>query len=146
VTDGIDVGALTNDEAAAYHESLTEEIRRHEQAATHLKATREAVRNVLFQRLGPGEVAVSHHNGRVCVKKLAPETSATVNREAVDDYAAILPEELQPRREMKYPTVTAIRQAIKDRRLPRDRGRDLLIEGERVYALRWQKVGDPVEV
>lgn len=137
---GSEYDKRTTEELAGDYERLQEERREATRRAEWLGREAVLVEALLMSRLGDGEAVVSPHSGRVCFKAEGSLGAARVNKDAVDEYAALLPDELQPRSETRYPSVTAIRQAIKDRRITRDRGAELLIEGQPGSVLRWRTI------
>ncbi len=134
--------ALTNEQLAGEYERLKDEQRRVKQKAAALHTEAILVEAVLMRRLGDGEAVVSDHSGRVCFKAEGPMGTAGVNKAAIDEYAADLPDDLQPRQETRYPGVTQIRQAGKDGRLPNGiRVDDLLVPAPAGSVLRWRTIG-----
>ena len=135
-----DYASFTTEELAAEFEALKDEQRGHRRAIDRIAAEVVLVEALLMQRLGDGEAVVSPYSGRVCFKGEGTAGAAQVNRDALDEMANDLPAELWPRSELKYPGVTAIRQALKDRRITRDVHDHLLIEGEPVSVIRWRTI------
>jgi hypothetical protein len=139
VTDHPDYATRTKEELAWYYEALKEEQRRLRQRADHMGADAVLVEALLMRRLTDGEAVVSPYSGRVCFKAEGAMGSAGVNKDAIDEVAEYLPPDLQPRSEVRYPGVTAIRQAAKDGRLPDGVRLDsLLIPAPPGSVLRWR--------
>jgi hypothetical protein len=138
VTD-TDYSTRTTEELAGDYEALKEEQRRLRQRADHMGAEAVLVEALLMRRLTDGEAVVSPYSGRVCFKAEGAMGSAGVNKDAIDEVAEYLPHDLQPRSEVRYPGVTAIRQAAKDGRLPDGVRLDsLLIPAPPGSVLRWR--------
>jgi hypothetical protein len=138
VTD-TDYSTRTTEELAGDYEALKEEQRRLRQRADHMGAEAVLVEALLMRRLTDGEAVVSPYSGRVCFKSEGAMGSAGVNKDAIDEVAEYLPDDLQPRSEVRYPGVTAIRQAAKDGRLPDGVRLDsLIIRAPAGSVLRWR--------
>jgi hypothetical protein len=138
VTD-TDYSTRTTEELAGDYEALKEEQRRLRQRADHMGAEAVLVEALLMRRLSDGEAVVSPYSGRVCFKAEGAMGSAGVNKDAIDEVAGYLPPDLQPRSEVRYPGVTAIRQAAKDGRLPDGVRLDsLIIRAPAGSVLRWR--------
>jgi hypothetical protein len=134
-----DYATRTNEELAGDYEAIKEERRRLKMRGEHLGAEELLIYAILIKRLEDGEAVVSPYSGRVCFKAEGAMGSAGVNKDAIDEVAGYLPPDLQPRSEVRYPGVTAIRQAAKDGRLPDGVRLDsLLIPAPPGSVLRWR--------
>jgi hypothetical protein len=134
-----DYATRTTEELAGDYEALKEERRRLKQRRDNLGAEELLVYAILIQRLEDGEAVISPYSGRACFKAAGDIGNAAVNRDAIDELATLLPDDLQPRSETRYPTVTAIRQAAKDGRLPSSvRVDELLVRGPAGSVIRFR--------
>lgn len=99
----------------------------------------DSLERVLFGKLGPGEVAVAHSTGRVCVwaGDLA-DGQAKVRTDRIDALADRLPEGLRPKQVTVYPGVGAIRDAKDELKAAGLRVSDLVQEASRTPGLRWR--------
>jgi hypothetical protein len=139
VTESGHYEGFTDEELAGEYEALRDEQRRLKREAARVASQSVLVEALLMRRLGDGEAVVSPHSGRVCFKAEGPLGNAGVNKAAIDEHHDFLPVELLPKTEVRYPGVTAIRQAAKDGRLPDGmRADDLLIPAPPGSVLRWR--------
>ncbi len=132
----------TPDEIAAELEALEAVTEGHKTAADRARAARGVLAHRLEATLREtGEVATAP-SGRVAFSGLVAEGRATVKLEEALELADDLPDDLRPRQEHRLPTVTALRAALKAKRIDRATYRRLVSVPRRVHGLRWRTLDD----
>lgn len=135
-----DISELTAEELVAEIEFTDGEIRKAQKTVDYWKTQRTALDAYLSRALSPetGEVILAP-SGRMVFAEWAPDGSARVNTAALEEMHHQLPSELRPRYETRYASVTEIRKAAKEGRLPKGLTlSDLLIDAPKAKKVRWR--------
>ena len=130
-------------ELVAEMEQVNDARHEAEAAVERAKAAADLISAHLMMKLGDGEAIVAP-SGRVVFKDVGPLGSARVNQEAITEHAERLPAELQPqvKQVTSYPSVSAVRKAAHEKRLPDGLVvDDLLVAPPSGSVLRWRSVG-----
>lgn len=136
-----DLPDLSNDELADFMEAAEAERRHLRLRDTKLVNDIGMASALLISRLGDGEAAIAVSTGRAAYKAEGPAGAARVNEDAIDEHEAELAEDLRPRLVKRYPNVGAIRQAAKDRRLPKGTTEDtFLVAAPPTSKLYWRSI------
>lgn len=126
-------------------EQLDADVATAKRALDVARAVRLSARAALLDKLGPGEVEIMP-SGRVVFSGRVADGKATVNTRALAEHADELPEHLQPRETVVWPSVSEIRDAATKRLIPRKLMRILIDEPPKVPGLRFRTIADGTEV
>lgn len=128
------------DELVQAIEELDGMIRERNRHTDTLKAEKVQAEAYLLRRLEPGE-AVQAPSGRIVYRDEGPQGNATVNKDALEELSALLPDEIQVGMTPEYPSVGAIRKVAKDGGLPSGVSLDdLLIAPPSGSKIRWRTI------
>jgi hypothetical protein len=130
-------GLRDNAELADAIEAETRAIESLNVALARVKMLREQLSDELLNRLGDGE-AVSASSGRVAFRGLVSGGKRSVNEDAIAELLDELPDDLRPRETLKMPTLRAIDDAVRAKRITRTLAEAIVNETARVPGLRWR--------
>lgn len=122
---------------AAGVEHWQEEMDRATFAVERARTMRDRCAAWLEESLGEGEAVVAP-SGRIAYLDEVSDGKASVRVEAIEEFAEHLPEHLRPRQVTRYPTVTDLRKALRERVIDRETFAQLVDEPPRRMGLRWR--------
>lgn len=136
------IAAIDREGIVSELEAIAHDRRTLARLADNAKALEAALRGALLSQLGDGEAELSPDGARVYFRGRVSAGRATVNEDALRDHAGELPPDLRPRMVEHLPNVTALRQAVKERAIPRRMLDVLIIEPPLVPGLKVRKIED----
>ena len=108
-----------------------------ESRAAMAHALRDRCAALMERTLGEGEAVVAP-SGRIAYLDEVSDGKAGVRAEAIDEHAEHLPTHLRPRQVTRYPTVTDLRKALRERAIDRATFAAIVDEPPRRMGLRWR--------